>query len=62
MEIQYYPTEDMIGDYFTNLIQGGILEKFKIIWNTTKEVFVRYKREYKEAKAISAIAKPIGSG
>ena len=63
VEIQYCPTEEMISDYFTKPVQGGLFKKFRnSILGITDDDFSRYKLEYENAKAKKTATTESNSG
>ena len=47
--VVYCPTEEMIADYFTKLLQGALFRKFRdLVLGIKEEDFHEYKRVYQE--------------
>ena len=48
--IQYRPTLDMIGDYYTKPLQGNLFRKFRnLIMGVTESDCIQYRREFEKA-------------
>jgi hypothetical protein len=44
MTVEYYPTEEMIGDFFTKALQGSLFKTFRnLIMNVSQDDFPRYR-------------------
>jgi hypothetical protein len=44
MTVEYCPTEEMIGDFFTKALQGSLFKKFQnLIMNVSEDDFPRYR-------------------
>ena len=50
--IEYCPTGDMIGDYFTKPLQGSLFKRLRnLVMGVSEADFLAYKRAYQQAKA-----------
>ena len=59
IEILYCPTEEMLGDFYTKPVQGGLYKRFQNrILGISEDECGQYEREYNEAKARSASKQP----
>ena len=58
LEIEYCPTEEMLGDFFTKPLTGQLFAKFRNnILGITEEDYRSYKEEYYKAKANNVTTK-----
>ena len=58
LEIEYCPTEEMLGDFFTKPLTGPLFAKFRNnILGITEEDYRSYKEEYYKAKANNVTTK-----
>jgi len=58
LEIQYCPTKEMLGDFFTKPLTGPMFAKFRNnILGITEEEYKSYKEEYYKAKANNVTTK-----